>query len=190
MIACKAGAFEQANEYFEIALSRQPSSRRILKKLLVAYLSIKDAVKQWVKRGSGCRYLLIKSWGSGFWSDISQVLGCLLLAEITGRIPIVHWGYNSRYGDGSGEDAFQYYFKPPSKVTLADICQLRGATFFPPKWCRDNLRAENVKKKERKRFTSRRRAISEQARNDRRCGFLYRRRSRSALDTPISFDAW
>ncbi|MGB8078567.1 MAG: hypothetical protein WCF09_11900, partial [Gallionella sp.] len=35
------------------------------------------------------RFLLIKAWGYGFWSDVSHVLGQLLLAEITGRTPVV-----------------------------------------------------------------------------------------------------
>src|SRR5215469_16394010 len=36
--------------------------------------------------------LLIKAWGAGFWSDVSHVFGGLLLAEVTGRKPVVHWG--------------------------------------------------------------------------------------------------
>lgn len=44
------------------------------------------------------RYLLIKSWGFGFYSDVIAVLGSLLLAEITHRTPVVHWGKNSLFG--------------------------------------------------------------------------------------------
>ena len=42
-------------------------------------------------------YLLIKSYG--FWSDVEHVIGALLLAEMTGRTPVVHWGGNSYFTD-------------------------------------------------------------------------------------------
>ncbi len=37
------------------------------------------------------RFLLIKSWGCGFWSDVDHVMGQLLVAEITNRIPVIYW---------------------------------------------------------------------------------------------------
>jgi tetratricopeptide (TPR) repeat protein len=95
---------------------------------------------------NGPTYLLIKSWGRGFWADVSHVLGGLLLAEVTGRIPVTHWGTNSLFGDGSGRDAFRLYFEPVSGVTLDDIEQIDDADYFPPKWNRQNLRAENLGK--------------------------------------------
>src|SRR5205085_3924453 len=98
------------------------------------------------KRSAGDRYLLIKAWGFGFWSDVSALLGALLLAEITGRIPVTHWGTNSLFGDGSGGDAFTRYFEPVSDLRLHDLARLDDATFFPPKWSRTNLAEENVAK--------------------------------------------
>ncbi|MDK9702056.1 MAG: hypothetical protein OEL20_02880 [Sulfuritalea sp.] len=56
-------------------------------------------------------FLLIRAWGAGFWSDVDHVLGQLLLAEITGRIPIVHWGAESLFGGTTDEDGFALYFK-------------------------------------------------------------------------------
>lgn len=47
-------------------------------------------------------FLLIKSWGYGFWSDVEHVIGALLLAEMTGRTPVVHWGGNSYFSDDEG----------------------------------------------------------------------------------------
>ena len=43
------------------------------------------------------RFLLIKAWGFGFWSDVLHVLGGLMLAELTRRQPVVFWGSNSLY---------------------------------------------------------------------------------------------
>ena len=92
--------------------------------------------------------MIAKSWGAGFWSDISHVLGCLLLAEITGRIPVIHWGKNCLYGEGSQQDVFRNYFEPPSSATLDHILEIPGTTFFPPKWRRGNLADENVAERE------------------------------------------
>ncbi|MCR2600326.1 hypothetical protein NSP09_24715, partial [Salmonella enterica] len=74
-----------------------------------------DALKNFRRPGgyatAANRYLVIKSWGFGFWSDVSQVLGSLLLAEITGRTPVTHWGRNSLFNDGSNRDSFALYFE-------------------------------------------------------------------------------
>lgn len=84
------------------------------------------------------RYLLIKAWGVGFWSDVSHVLGQLLVAELSGRIPVVHWGPNSLFGDGSGANAFELYFERVSSVTASDI-QRDEFSVWPPKWDHLNL---------------------------------------------------
>jgi protein O-GlcNAc transferase len=94
-------------------------------------------------RAAGPRYLLIKAWGCGFWSDVNSVLGALLLAEITHRIPVVHWGANSLFGDGSGRDAFGHFFEPVSSVGLRDLPDLHDRDFFPPKWTSGNLQKED-----------------------------------------------
>jgi protein O-GlcNAc transferase len=77
------------------------------------------------------RFLLIKAWGCGFWSDMNHVFGCLLLAEITGRIPVTHWGKNSLYGDGTDTDAFQLYFEPLSPLGIPEVIQAanKGGVF-------------------------------------------------------------
>lgn len=94
--------------------------------------------------------LVIRSWGQGFWSDVDHVLGQLLLAEITGRTPLVHWGANSRYGGAqlargrhAGEsdpacNIWDHFFKPVSSLCLADVVG-RGHAYFPSKWNDANL---------------------------------------------------
>lgn len=84
------------------------------------------------------RYLLIKAWGHGFWSDIDHVLGQLLLAELTGRIPIVHWGENSRFSDSGSNNAFEDFFQPVSNAQLNDL-KKETHTYYPPKWMCNNL---------------------------------------------------
>ena len=86
----------------------------------------------------GERFLLIKAWGYGFWSDVNHVLGQLLVAEITGRIPVVHWGSNSLFSDDPALNAFETFFEPVSRYTLKELA-LGGRSFYPPKWNAGNL---------------------------------------------------
>lgn len=83
------------------------------------------------------RYLLIRAWGCGFWSDVDHLLGQLLLAEITGRTPVVHWGENSLYGGTRSEDAWRYFFESISDVKAVDL-PWANALVYPPKWNADN----------------------------------------------------
>jgi len=84
------------------------------------------------------RFLLIKAWGFGFWSDVSHVLSQLLIAELTGRTPIVHWGANSLFADGTLPNAFEAYFEPVSTATLDDL-RHEELDVWPPKWNHRNL---------------------------------------------------
>lgn len=80
------------------------------------------------------RYLLIREWSQGFWSDVDHVLGMCLLAEIAGRIPLVWWGAQSRFspgGTGSAGNAWEQFFEPVSSASLADLAPL---VRFPAKW--------------------------------------------------------
>jgi len=92
------------------------------------------------------RYLLIKAWGFGFWSDVHHVLGQLLLAELTHRIPVVHWGSNSLFSDSDDEsNAFAQFFALPSPVSLKALC-VEGLRYYPPKWNQGNLHQNNLSK--------------------------------------------
>jgi hypothetical protein len=89
------------------------------------------------------RYLLIRSWGKGFWSDVDHVLGSLFAAGITGRSPIVHWGSNCLFTAPGIENAWLQFFEPTNAHTIADVAR-SDLSFFPPKWSAGNLRQENV----------------------------------------------
>ena len=83
--------------------------------------------------GKAERFLLIKAWGYGFWSDVSHLLGQFLIAEITGRIPVVHWGSNSLFGDETDQNAFEFYFEKVSTIGVNDL-QNKDFDYWPPKW--------------------------------------------------------
>lgn len=80
------------------------------------------------------KFLLIPACGAGFWADAAHVLGALLLAEITGRTPIVHWGAASRFrGPGLGtQDAFGQFFEPIAPVSLGELAAI--ADRWPQDW--------------------------------------------------------
>lgn len=90
-------------------------------------------------------FLLIKAWGYGFFSDLDHVLGCLLLAEMTGRTPVTHWGTNSLFRIDSGQDAFRSYFEALAPDTADDL-KGKGHDFWPPRWNDTNLREERMGK--------------------------------------------
>lgn len=136
-----------AQKYLEAASRFAPAwdpPRALLAKMLQQLEEGETNVSS-KSEGDWEKFLLIKAWGYGFWSDVSHVLGQLLIAEITGRIPMIHWGANSLFGDGTGKNAFDFYFEPVSGYVIDDLFQERY-DFFPPKWNYKNLREENLNK--------------------------------------------
>jgi protein O-GlcNAc transferase len=141
VIAAQLRLRDQGIEYFQQAISSDPSLASVR-----AHLNqVQNMPAQWFDLPSNQseRFLLIKAWGHGFWADVTHVLGALLLAEITGRTPVTHWGSNSLYCIDSNADAFQAYFEPVSGTDFNALLQLKGATFFPPKWTNANLQSDN-----------------------------------------------
>jgi hypothetical protein len=91
------------------------------------------------------KFLLIKAWGYGFWSDMDHVAGQLLLAELDGRTPLVHWGSNSLFGSEGVDNAFEQFFQPVSRATVDGVAAA-VRSIFPPKWTPATLRAVDVNK--------------------------------------------
>ncbi len=83
-------------------------------------------------------FVLIKSWGYGFCAELAHVLGCLLLAEITGRTPLVQWGRRCLFGDGAAE-GFSRFFEPVSAAGLDDLRALGSPGLFPAGWSLETL---------------------------------------------------
>jgi hypothetical protein len=92
------------------------------------------------------RFLLIKAWESGFWSDVSHVAGQLLIAELTDRIPVIFWGAGSLYASENPlvKDAFIMYFLPVSNYSVYDL-EKENYTYYPSRWNRRNLRLQGTK---------------------------------------------
>ena len=130
VIAARMQAFDFAEDYFRRALACDPGNARIAQNLAAVRTAPRPRFSQ------EPRYMVIREWGFGFWSDVSHVLGALLLAEATGRIPVTWWGGQSQFSDGGDHDAFQNFFEPVSDVRLQDL----PTGFFPPRWNTANLK--------------------------------------------------
>ncbi len=74
--------------------------------------------------GENNSFLLIKAWGFGMFADVDHVLGQLLIAEMTGRTPVVHWGTNSLYKTGEKDNAFDVDWEFRSGACVSDVHSL------------------------------------------------------------------
>ena len=94
--------------------------------------SLSQLLRKPKSKPGGC--LLIKRWGAGFWSDVDMVVTYLLVAEVTKRTPVVHWGTAGPYANGHDE-TFELYFEPVSEI---NISELKGS-IYPKNWNENNI---------------------------------------------------
>lgn len=151
-IAFGLNLYKFANNYYSIAARLEPDWKTPQTNLAKVNTKIKEnnysyangrlTIRKTVKTE---QFLLIRAWGFGFWSDISHVLGQLLVAEISGRIPVVHWGSNSLFGDRTEKNAFEFYFENVSAFNVSDL-QNKDFNFWPPKWNCHNLTGAEINK--------------------------------------------
>jgi hypothetical protein len=152
-VAAAVGEHDVAAEWFRRALAvnpyLKPASRGLAEAERATSAAGAEGTDAWrrarLAAGRPAGFIVMKAWGYGFWSDVNQALGQLLAAEITGRVPVMAWGSNSRFGAPGVSDAWGLFFEPVSSTTLE---QVRGAgyTYFPPKWSDENLDGNDVSK--------------------------------------------
>lgn len=147
LIAWKIQMHNFAVEYFRQAITAKPGWPIPVNNLVAvkAELTNKTLIESATLPGNQQRFLVIKAWGFGFWSDVDHVLGGLLLAEITKRIPVIYWGSNSLFSNNRAHNAFNDYFEPVSDVSLDELVRMNN-DYFPPKWSAMNLLDEDVAK--------------------------------------------
>lgn len=143
-IATRAGVHHVAADCWQAARQIAPHDPAVLAAWHAARVAQQrsDAARN---ARSSPRYLLIKAWGYGFWSDLDHVLSMLLLADLTGRIPVVRWGRNSLFRSPDADNAFTAFFEPVSPACLTDL-QQPGQRYFPGKWSASKLADEDVGK--------------------------------------------
>ena len=133
MLAFRVGAFFQANNHVDKALQIRPDFAKALenRKLINRAITRKTQEPEELQE---TKYLLINSWGSGFGFDLLYLLGQLLLCEMTGRTPIIHWGGNSLYSDQPHRHSvFDRFFEPLNELNLKEA-ELYKDSIFPSYW--------------------------------------------------------
>lgn len=127
----------------------KPASKNLKKAEQEAAAPPKPGTDRWRRAqrdaGQSEGYLVIRAWGAGFWSDVDHVLGNLLLAEITGRTPIVAWGESSRWAMPGTESAWDLYFEPVSSLTLDNV-RAESGPYFPDRWSAANFMGPDLDK--------------------------------------------
>ncbi len=124
-VAALAGLWPQAVGFLATAQRLDPSPSRAA--------GLIEAQRQATAPiSAGDRYLVIQAWGYGFGSELNHLLGGLLLAEITGRQPVVHWGANCLFASG-GDDALRRGFEPLGP-DLEAVAGRPAADYAPAKW--------------------------------------------------------
>ncbi|HLG90516.1 MAG TPA: hypothetical protein VKZ79_25395 [Alphaproteobacteria bacterium] len=146
-VAVRAGLIGSAYEIFRRAQAAWPQAG-----LEATVARLEPMLSAWRARRAKWRkeerFLLIKAWGYGFGADMVHVMGGLLLAELTERTPIIHWGPNSLYSDGTAANAFHYFFEPFNTLGLDDLRPVAARGVFPDKWHTENLQVEDLNKLE------------------------------------------
>jgi protein O-GlcNAc transferase len=137
-IALSLGASDCAALHFRDAVRMGDG-----KQARIQLVKAEEAARNKPAAKAGERFLLIKAWGFGFWSDVNHLLGQTLLAEMTGRIPVVHWGGNSLFSDNPAGNAFARFFQPLNSYSLAQLAFGRHS-FYPPKWSAANLTRDGL----------------------------------------------
>ena len=135
-LAHRLGLFEQAKQHVTKALALDPNFSKALENKKIIDQAIEKQKSK--KTANSDRYLLIHSWGSGLGFDLLYLLKQLMVADLTGRKPMVFWGKNSLYNDCSETDCFIKYFDPISDLTFTDI-ELFHKDCFPEYWQKRSL---------------------------------------------------
>jgi hypothetical protein len=139
-VAIAIGEYAIARQRFEELLAAIPGDARA-----AAGVSVANQRETQTPSLAGQKFHLIKAWGYGFTADLDHTLGHLLLAEMTGRTPIVYWGKSSLFRNDGVDNAWTDFFQPVSSVTIDQLSR-PDFSFFPAKWSSGNLTTEDANK--------------------------------------------
>ena len=90
------------------------------------------------------KYLLIKAWGYGFWSEAHHLVTQFLVAELLGRVPLVLWGKNCLYRNLNDKNCFNRFYKNINSIDLDRLS--KNLSIYPKKWNWENMYEEDVNK--------------------------------------------
>jgi len=88
------------------------------------------------------RFLLIKAWSYILWADVDHLLGQLLIAEMTDRIPVVYWPTHCIHNGFVHTNGYELYFEQINNYTIFDLANPEY-TYYPPIWDSSSLLVED-----------------------------------------------
>jgi hypothetical protein len=88
------------------------------------------------------RFLLIKAISHSIWKNVHHLIELLLVAELTERIPVIHWGANIMDNGVIFENRFDMYFEPLSPYSIHNLIRPEY-TYYPPIWKYDNVMSDD-----------------------------------------------
>lgn len=140
-MAFELNALPQAAQFAKHALKLAPNFTRAQENL--ALIERKLSQKQNVEPKEDdqqAEFLFIHSWGSGFGFELLYLLGQLLVAELSDRTPVIHWGGNSLYNQYASDPSYNAitdFFEPINSYTSADMQAIVDSSadgIFPRYW--------------------------------------------------------
>lgn len=141
-VAEAVGAFDIAFDQYASAMDLSPRDKSAIADVARAQQHLADhgpraSIGSLAPASLKSRHL-IRAWGFGFCSELDNVLGHLLLADIMGREPVVWWGESSIFRNPGVQDAWREFFLPIGDIDAlnADLAThgLQPGAIFPPKW--------------------------------------------------------
>jgi len=142
-LAYQLNALPQAAQFARRALERAPNFLKAKEnlQLIEQKLSQKQNSESQQEEGTkSAEFLFINSWGSGFGFELLYLLGQFLVAELSNRAPVIHWGQNCLYSEYANNDdynAFTDFFEPINSYSPADmqaVVESASDNVFPEHW--------------------------------------------------------
>jgi len=143
-VAYKLNALPQAAQFAKRALKLAPNFERAQENLKVIERKISQKQNLESKEEhQQANFLLVNSWGSGFGFELLYLLGQLLVAELSNRTPVIHWGQNSlnslynQHASDANYNAFEDFFEPINSYNAAGmqvIVKNTDGSIFPRHW--------------------------------------------------------
>ena len=131
MLAYRLGLYEHGLHFVKKALKINPEMKRAQDNL--AIIEKAYSAEQAKPKKNEEQFFLIHSWGSGLGFDLLYLMQQLLLAELSERTPVIHWGVNSLYNESPNKDCFTQYFDAITDLTIDDLT-LHIPDVYPDHW--------------------------------------------------------
>jgi len=133
-VARRIGAHQHAIRYYARAAALSPGDPNLVDSFDRAVAEAADIRRQRLEKPPPLRgILLIREIGAHFWTEVFHVLTAALIAEVTDREPMVHWGARCLFPEADGDDGFDAVLVPIGDRRAYDL-RIDPDSVFPASW--------------------------------------------------------